>query len=64
VKSGIGTIVRPFDNMRMSRSNEVDSMFGSKKESLWIGHSERVMIKHYLKLKDEAYASAAETATC
>ena len=63
-KAGIGAIIRPFDNMRMSRSNEVDRMFGSKKESLWIGHSERVMIKHYLKLKDEEYASAAEEATC
>ena len=57
-KAGIGTIVRPFDNMRMSRSNEVERRFGSKKESLWIGHSERVMVKHYLELTDEDYAEA------
>jgi hypothetical protein len=46
--------------MRMSRSNEVERKFGSKKESLWIGHSDKVMIKHYLVLEDEDYAKAAE----
>ena len=38
-RAGLGTMVRPFDNMRMNRSNEVENKFGSKKESLWIGHS-------------------------
>jgi len=57
--AGLGTIVCPFVNMRRSRSNEVDRLFGSKKESLWIGHSEKVMIKHYLVLEDEDYAEAA-----
>jgi integrase len=52
-RAGLGTIIRPFDNMRMSRSNEVERKFGSKKESLWIGHSEKVMIKYYLVLEDE-----------
>jgi hypothetical protein len=28
-------------------------------ESLWIGHSEKVMIKHYLILEDEDYLEAA-----
>ena len=59
-RAGLGKIVRPFDNMRMSRSNEVERKFGSKKESLWIGHSEQVMTKHYLVLDDTDYAEAAE----
>ena len=59
-RAGLGKIVRPFDNMRMSRSNEVERKFGSKKENLWIGHSDKVMIKHYLVLEDEDYAKAAE----
>ena len=46
-RAGLGKIIRPFDNMRMSRSNEVDREFGSIKESLWIGHSERVKKEHY-----------------
>jgi integrase len=58
-RAGLGKIIRPFDNMRMSRSNEVDRRFGSKKESLWIGHSEKVMLKHYHVLEDEDYAEAA-----
>ena len=57
--AGLGTIVCPFVNMRRSRSNEVEREFGSKKESLWIGHSEKVMVKHYLVLEDDDYAEAA-----
>jgi integrase len=59
-RAGLGTIIRPFDNMRMTRSNEVDRKFGPKKESLWIGHSEKVMKKHYLLLDEKDYAEAAE----
>ena len=59
-RAGLDNIIRPFDNMRMSRSNEVERKFGPKKESLWIGHSEEVMVKHYLVLEDEDYAEAAE----
>jgi hypothetical protein len=60
-RAGLGIIARPFDNMRMTRSNEVERKYGSKKESLWIGHSEKVMVKHYLVLEDEDYAEAAGT---
>jgi integrase len=58
-RAGLGTIVRPFDNMRMSRSNEVDREFGSLKESLWIGHSEKVKKEHYYRLEDSDFAEAA-----
>ena len=60
-RAGMETIVRPFDNMRMSRSNEVCERFGTAKENLWIGHSEAVRRKHYKgELSDEAFAEAAE----
>ena len=58
-RAGLGKIIRPFDNMRMSRSNEVERKFGAKKESLWIGHSEKVMLKHYHVLEDSDYLEAA-----
>ena len=58
-RAGLGEIICPFDNMRMSRSNEVERQFGSKKESLWIGHSEKVMLKYYLVLEDEDCTEAA-----
>ena len=53
-------VVRPFDNMRMSRSNEVLARWGQAKESVWIGHSAAVMKDHYLCLSDTDFAEAAE----
>ena len=59
-RAGLGTIERPFDNMRKSRSNEVWERWGAEKENLWIGHSEAIRRKHYKgDLSDEAFAEAA-----
>ena len=58
-RAGLERIIRPFDNMRMSRSNEVRAKWGELKESLWIGHSGKVMKDHYALLSDEEYADAA-----
>jgi len=58
-RAGLGTIIRPFDNMRMSRSNEVRRRWGPVLESLWIGHSEKVMKDHYALVSDEEFAEAA-----
>jgi len=58
-RAGLGTIVRPYDNMRMSRSNEVRKRWGQVLESLWIGHSEKVMKDHYALVSDEEFAEAA-----
>ena len=59
-RAGLGRIIRPFDSMRMSRSNEVDREFGSIKESLWIGHSERVKKEHYYRLEDSDFRRRQE----
>ena len=59
-RAGLGTIIRPFDNMRMSRSNEVERRWGAKLESIWIGHSEATMRKHYANAREEDYADAAK----
>jgi hypothetical protein len=45
--------------MRMSRSNEVLTRWGQAKESLWIGHSAKVMKDHYLRLSDSDFAEAS-----
>ena len=58
-RAGLGKIIRPFDNMRMSRSNEVRRRWGQVLESLWIGHSARVMKDHYAWVSDEEFAEAA-----
>ena len=57
-KAGLGTIISPFINMRRSRSNEVLRKHGSQLESLWIGHSEKVMEEHYFDLEDEDFLLA------
>ena len=58
-KAGLGTILCPFRNMRRSRSNEVMRKYGSQMESLWIGHSEKVMEDHYFELEDEDFLKAS-----
>lgn len=49
-KAGFQKIPRPFDNMRMTRSNEVRERFGEYCESMWIGHSRQTARKHYYKV--------------
>jgi len=56
--AGLGKIKSPFRNMRRSRSNEVMREHGSQLESLWIGHSEKVMEDHYFELEDEDFVKA------
>jgi len=58
-RAGLAVIIRPFDNMRMSRSNEVVRDFGEVKENLWIGHSTQVMRDHYFRLSDDDFLDAA-----
>lgn len=57
--AGVGPIPRPFDNMRASRSTEIDREYGPKAESLWIGHSAKTAFKHYLMVLEEDFARAA-----
>ena len=59
VKAGIGRIVRPFDNMRASRSTEVHRDYGEKAESVWLGHSEKIAKECYLNVTDEDFDAAA-----
>ena len=59
-RAGLPEIPRPFDNMRMSRSNEVYRRWGAYLESQWIGHSGRVRADHYLSITDGDFHEAAE----
>ena len=54
-RADLGTILRPFDNMRI----EVRKRWGQVLESLWIGHSERVMKDLYALVSDDEFAEAA-----
>jgi len=58
--AGLGKVTCPFVNMRRSRSNEVRRRWGSALESLWIGHSEDTMDKHYLQPLDDDFVVAED----
>lgn len=58
--AGLDGMIRPFDNMRMSRSNEVLREFGGDLESAWIGHSSAVRKQHYFMVNDADFERACE----
>ena len=50
---------RKYEKLYESRErNEVLCKHGSQLESLWIGHSEKVMEDHYFDLEDEDFLQA------
>lgn len=62
-RAGLNEIPRPFDNMRASRSTEVNDEFGSYCESQWIGHTIKIARKHYLQIRASDVARAANWST-
>ena len=62
-RAGLEIFPRPFDNLRMTRSNEVYREFGAFAESQWIGHSSRVRADHYLMITDDDFHKASGWST-
>lgn len=62
-QAGLPPIKRPFDNMRMSRSNEVKAKFGVYYETQWIGHSSKVGMDHYYDILPDDIQRGAEWTT-
>ena len=60
LRAGLDMFPRPFDNMRMTRSNEIYRKWGAFKESEWVGHSRRVREDHYLSMTDADFQEAAQ----
>lgn len=58
-KAGIEPFKKPFNNMRASRSIEIYVDYSPLHECEWVGHSQSVALKHYLKLRDEDFDIAA-----
>ena len=58
-RAGLSEIPRPFDNMRMTRSNEVYRRWGAYFEKEWIGHSNQVCQDSYLMIQDGDYEAAS-----
>ena len=51
-------IPKLFTSLRATRATEVDDAFGSKAESVWIGHGAEIAMRHYLMITDEKWARA------
>ena len=58
-QAGLGRVLRPFDNMRASRSVEIRKKFGPKAEAEWIGHSTKVAFEYYFMVLEDEFAVAA-----
>jgi hypothetical protein len=55
---GVKPWPRLLSNLRATRATEVDKEYGSKAESLWIGHGATVALKHYLMVIDDDWEKA------
>ena len=62
-RAGLEEIPRPFDNMRASRSMEIDAEFGPFYESQWLGHSQQVAEKSYRHYRSADFQRATADPT-
>lgn len=56
--AGLERIPRPYDNMRASRSTEIERKYGPKVESEWIGHTQETARRHYLMVTEDDFTKA------
>ena len=58
-RSEVEPWLKPFQNLRLSRQTELEQDFASYVVCKWMGNTEKVANKHYLKVTDEHFAKAA-----
>ena len=56
--AGLTAWERLFQNLRESRANEIWSEYPRHVAAAWMGHSERVAMKHYLQVTDDQFKNA------
>ena len=57
-RAGLPLWERLFQNLRESRANEIWSEYPRHVAAAWMGHSERVAMRHYLQVTDEQFQQA------
>ena len=62
-RSGVDPWVKPFQNLRLSRQTELEQTFPSYVVCKWMGNTEAIANRHYLKVTDDHFqmASGAKT---
>ena len=58
-RAGLTEWERTFQNLRASASTDIEAEFGGAAESVWVGHSQRMALKHYLQISDVVLERAA-----
>lgn len=58
-RAGLPEWERTFQNLRASASTDIEAEFGAAAESVWVGHSTRMALKHYLQISDNVLERAA-----
>lgn len=57
-EAGVETWPKLIQNLRMSRATEINRDFGWIPESQWLGHTQLVAKKHYLRVTEEEFDKA------
>lgn len=60
-RAGLEPWPKLFQNLRSTRETELAARFPMHVVCAWIGNSQRVAAKHYLQVRDEDFARAAES---
>ena len=58
-RAGLTEWERTFQNLRASASTDIEAELGGTAESVFVGHSQRMPLKHYLQLSDAVLERAA-----
>lgn len=58
-KAGLKLWPRLVQNLRATRSNEIEREFGAKIEAAWIGHDSKIAAENYFSVSDSDFAKAA-----
>ena len=62
-RSGAEPWPKPFQNLRLSRQTELEQQFPSYVVCKWMGNTEAIASKHYLKVTEDHFAQAVESQT-
>ena len=58
-RAGLPEWERTFQNLRASASTDIEAEFGRAVEAAFVGHSERMALKHYLQISDNVFDRAS-----
>ena len=59
-KAGLEPWAKPWQNLRVTRENELEAVFPSHVVNAWIGNSRKVALQHYLQVTEEHFQAASQ----